>query len=306
MNLLPTDQPVDPLVTIVVVTFNSAEDLPDFFAALAAVARPTFEVIVVDNASTDNTSAVVQRCWPQARVINNPHNAGFGRACNQGAAQARGAYIHLLNPDVRVTPDYLEQLIQTCTNHPDIAILCPATLYPDTQLAPTEQKLTFQAALPGSALLITRSHWKHLGGFDETMFLYWEDTELCWRAWLQGWQVAVDSHCWVYHLRGTSSGFRRWDAELVQNSIYTHVKLLRWPRVARYAGQTFVKSIAKTMLGRWQVWRGWWWLATHMRLMLQQRAQARATIKGDEAQLEQLIDQHQRSTVRERRLRPKG
>src|SRR5689334_25406928 len=96
-----------PLVSLVVVTYNSAALLPDFFAALAATTYEPYEVLVVDNASSDGTAALIAERHPEVKLLASAINQGFGRACNKGALAARGDMLTFLNPDVIVTPDWL-------------------------------------------------------------------------------------------------------------------------------------------------------------------------------------------------------
>src|SRR5262245_47850788 len=125
-----------PLVSLVVVTYNSAALLPGFFEALAATTYAPYEVLVVDNASRDGTPQLVAEHCPQARIVANAENLGFGPACNQGARAAHGDLLVFLNPDVIVTPSWLAILVRRAADHPDAAIICPTTLYPNEQPAP--------------------------------------------------------------------------------------------------------------------------------------------------------------------------
>jgi N-acetylglucosaminyl-diphospho-decaprenol L-rhamnosyltransferase len=111
-----------------------------------------------------------------------------------------------LNPDVFVTPGWLAILVRRMAEHPDAAIICPTTLYSDQPTPIATAVVEESAAVPGCAMLMPRADWQALGGFDEQIFLYWEDTELCWRAWLLGRRVLVDLEALVYHQRGGSGG----------------------------------------------------------------------------------------------------
>src|SRR5262245_50338862 len=119
------------LVSLIVVTYNSVALLTDFFAALAATTYQPYEVLVVDNASSDGTAAYIAERHPEVKLLANATNQGFGRACNQGARAAGGEMLLFLNPDVIVTPDWLTILVRHLRERPDAAILCPTTLYPD-------------------------------------------------------------------------------------------------------------------------------------------------------------------------------
>ena len=291
-----------PLVSLVVVTYNSAALLPGFFEALAATTYAPYEALVVDNASRDGTSQLVAEQHPEVRLLANAENLGFGPACNQGARAARGDLLVFLNPDVIVTPDWLTILVRRAAEHPDAAIICPTTLYPDEQPAPADASVEEVAAVPGCAMLMPRAAWQALGGFDEQIFLYWEDTELCWRAWLLGQRVLTDLEAVVYHERGGSGGGRRWDTEQTKNGLYTYLKLMRWrcvlPFAARQAAKTLAKSVLRRQPGLLEAWR-WNW--RHLGETLAHRRELRRAHRGDPAALERRVAEHTRRMLRARR-----
>lgn len=99
------------LVSVVLVCWNSAPFLPRCLATLAAQTHRELELVAVDNASADGSVATVESAFPAARVIRNPDNRGFSRAVNQAVALARGDFVLLLNPDVALSPSYVERLV---------------------------------------------------------------------------------------------------------------------------------------------------------------------------------------------------
>jgi GT2 family glycosyltransferase len=297
-------EPTTPLVSLIVVTYNSAALLPDFFAALAATTYAPYEVLVVDNASQDGTQQLVATNYPSAQLIANRENLGFGRACNQGARAARGEVLVFLNPDVFVTPGWLAILVRRVAEHPDAAIICPTTLYPDQSAPIVTAAVEESAAVPGCAMLMPRADWQVLGGFDEQIFLYWEDTELCWRAWLLGRRVLIDLEALVYHKRGGSGGGRRWDAEQTKNGLYTHLKLMRWRRTIPFAALLAGKTCAKMVLRRQpELVAAWHWNWRHLGQTLAARRELLRMRSGDPAALERRIAAHQRRQHAERAAR---
>lgn len=287
--------PAQPLISLIVVTYNSAALLPAFFAALATTKYAPYEVLVVDNASSDGTPRLLAEQHPQARVLANSENMGFGRACNQGARSARGDLLVFLNPDVIVTPDWLTILVRHAADYPDAAIICPTTLYPDEPVRVAAAPVEETAAVPGCAMMMPHAAWRALDGFDEQIFLYWEDTELCWRAWLLGWRVLADLESYVYHERGASAGGQRWDAERTKNSLYTYLKLMRWRRVAPFVLLLAAKTLIK--LARWrrpELLTAWTWNIRHLGSTLAQRRAVLQAARGDPADLERRIAAHTR------------
>lgn len=292
-----------PLVSLVLVTYNSVDLLAPFFAALATTEYAPYELIVVDNASADGTVEQIAGRYPAARVIANVENVGFGRACNQGAQAARGEIIVFLNPDVEATPEWLARLVRRSAAYPD-AILCPTTLYPGQTLPAASAPVEEVAAVPGAALLVRREVWAALGGFDERMFLYWEDTELCWRAWLLGFRVMADLETFVFHRRGGSTGGQRWDAERAKNSLYTHLKLMPWRVALPFALGLLPKTLAKA--ARWRdtaMLRAWSWNARHLGETLARRRELARRRAGDPKALQRRIHEQERRLRAERRVR---
>lgn len=291
-----------PLVSLVLVTYNSAALLPAFFGALATTHGPHYEVIAVDNASVDDTVAALAR-HGDVRLLANRENVGFGRACNQGARTARGELLVFLNADVLVTPEWLALLAARMAEHPRAGIISPQTVQsPHLRLLSLWERGTWgegknpvreTAAVPGCAMMVRRAAWEALGGFDERIFLYWEDAELCWRAWLRGWRVLEDLEATVVHERGGSGGGSRWAAEATRNGLYTHLKLLR-PRAATpYLARQALKTAAALAQGRGRdLASAWAWNWRHLGETLAQRREIYRTVTGDPAHLERLIALH--------------
>jgi GT2 family glycosyltransferase len=263
-----------------------------------------YEVLVVDNASRDGTPGLVAERYPEVKLLANSQNLGFGRACNQGARAARGALLVFLNPDVIVTPGWLTILVRRASQYLDAAIICPTTLYPGQPPPSTAMVVEELAAVPGCAMLMPRAAWEELGGFDEQIFLYWEDTELCWRAWLLGWRVLADLEALVYHERGGSADGRRWDDQRIKNSLYTYLKLMRWRRVIVFAALLAAKTLVKVVLRRQPgLLNAWRWNITHLGLTLAaRRAIAYQRVIAPE-RLEEMIAIYNRTQISYRRAR---
>jgi N-acetylglucosaminyl-diphospho-decaprenol L-rhamnosyltransferase len=307
-----------PLVSLIVVTYNSATRLPKFFEALSTTRYSPYQVIVVDNASPDGAADYVAKRQPGVRLIANQQNVGFGQACNQGARAADGDFLVFLNPDVDVTLDWLDILVRHMVERPDAAIICPQTLYPDEPRTENQEpeegsqfsvlgsatKVIETAAVPGAAMMVRRVAWQALGGFDERFFLYWEDTDLCWRAWLLGWRVLEDVEAHVYHERGGSGG-GHWDAERTRNSLRTYLKTMRWRKVVPFAATLLAKTLAKLVLRRSPGLLGAWaWNWRHLGETLALRRELMRARRGDPKQLERLALTHARRGRAERQRRP--
>lgn len=181
-------------ISAVTVTYNSARIVRDALASLP----DGLEIICVDNASTDDLGSALQGL--PIRRIDNCRNLGFGTACNVGAAAASGEFILFINPDVRVTPRSIDALIEAVERYPDCNVFSPRTNTPDGRLWFREQTEVDRLSgvssprrvrdiwgdccvrfVDGGIFLIRRSLFLEMGGFDEGIFLYFEDDDLSHR-----------------------------------------------------------------------------------------------------------------------------
>ncbi len=292
----------DSSVSLIVVNYNGAALLPACLESALAGMPPGGEILVVDNASADDSLALLARYAGRVRLVLSPRNLGFGRACNLGAAAARGELLVFANPDVTFPPGWVEPLAAAAWSDQRIGLLCPQTIAPGAPPPDTGgPQIEEHAMIPGCCLTARRDAWLALGGFDEAIFLYWEDTELCWRAWLLGWRVGTARRSWVYHQKGATTGaFGRWDAERARNSLYTHLKLMRWPVALAYAARLLAVCLVKAALRPDLVpslARAWAWNLAHLGATLRRRHALQARRVGDVRLLER------RAGVMERRLR---
>ncbi len=290
-----------PLVSLILVTYNSAGLLAPFLTTLATTSYRPYELIVVDNASADTIVADLAN-WPDLRVIVRQTNQGFGRACNQGAAAAHGELLIFLNPDVTFTPEWLGRLVETMQHDQTAAIVCPETLYPAELPQPKPSAIPEEsAAVPGSALMIRRSDWQALGGFDERIFMYWEDVDLCWRAWLAGRRVLIERRAIVYHTRGGSGGGGgKWEAEAAKNGLYVHLKMMRWRVIIPFLLWLLAKTSTRALLGRPGMAHAWRWNFQNLGATLAARRMLATTRRIDPARLEALAVRHAKNQRRAR------
>ena len=198
-----------PLVSVIVVVYNARSFLCALLAALARQTYPNFEVILFDNASTDGSADIVPTDMPGIRLLRSPVNLGYAGGNNAAVLSARGSYIAILNPDTEPEPEWLDALVSTLDADATIG-LATSRIVLDTDHEtintcgnevhvagfatcrglgmPVETHAVGAdvAAISGAAFIIRRALWERLGGFDETFFIYVEDTDLSWRAWLLG------------------------------------------------------------------------------------------------------------------------
>ena len=222
-----------PAVSVVIVSFNTAELLERCLESLRQVTVP-YEVIVVDNASSDGTIERLSPAHPEVRWIANRENFGFGRANNQGFAVAAAPLWLVLNPDTEVRPGAIEALVAHLVAHPRTAVVGPEIERPDGRLEPSagwiprvhnelvEVLLLFKLGLrgrllrgrvrgpvpvdwvSGCAMLVRASAASEVGLFDEGFFLYVEDLDWGYRFRRAGWSVEYLPGPRVLHRRGAS------------------------------------------------------------------------------------------------------
>ncbi len=193
------------------------------------------EIIVVDNASTDGTREYLNNVHPQCPVtlIPNTTNLGFARACNQGARASTGKYLVFLNNDTRVTPGWLDSMVLCSDSDKRIGVVGAKLLFEDGliqhagvvfdyKLKPVhiykffhpkhpavEKQRDFQA-VSGACMLVKKSVYKKLGGFDELYVNGYEDVDFCLRLQRQGYRVVYCPKSVVIHLESKTPG--RFDA----------------------------------------------------------------------------------------------
>jgi GT2 family glycosyltransferase len=224
----------DCLASVVIVNWNGRNYLEALFESLArqTVPRESFEVILVDNASADDSVAFVRERYPQVQVIAHPRNDGFAGGNNVGIRRSRGRYVVLLNNDTEPGPSWLSTLIEVAERTQAGAVV-PKLLYkhrpgvinnagsdlkptsftfpvveigydePDKGQYETERPVT---AFCGASVLLRRTMLEAIGLFDETLFMYWEDVDLSWRGQRAGYKYLYTPHAVVLHVHtGTST-----------------------------------------------------------------------------------------------------
>jgi O-antigen biosynthesis protein len=215
-----------PDVTVVMLTFNRWDLTREALRLLAEVTEPRYEVVIVDNASTDGTPEELEQVTG-ATILRNPSNLGFGPANNQGAALARGRHLLLLNSDAWVRPGWLEPLIEVVDGR-GVAAVAPKLLYPDGRLQEAGSILwrdgrvrqygdgdlanrpeyNFRRTVDyasAACLLVRRSAFNAVGGFDPRFApLYYEDVDLCLALAAGPGRVVYQPRSLVEHVRGAS------------------------------------------------------------------------------------------------------
>jgi len=233
-------------VSIIIVNWNTKDLLR---ACLASVFEQTqgigYEVIVVDNDSSDGSAEMIRAEFPQVRLIANEENRGFAAANNQGIAIAQGRYVLLLNSDTVVIDDVIPECVGFADEHRDAAVVGCRVLSPDRTLQPTcfmfpsllnmllsstylykvfpksrffgREEMTWWDrsdvrevdVVTGCFMLVRREAIERVGPMDERFFMYGEETDWCYRFKEDGWNVLFAPVGNIVHYGGQSSRLRR-------------------------------------------------------------------------------------------------
>lgn len=239
---------MNPEISIIIVNWNTRQLLKNCLEALQAHLNGiTFEIWVVDNASTDDTLMMLRADFPQVRIIQNSVNLGFARANNQAMEKASGHYLLLINSDAMVTSDSVQALYHLAEKEPAAGIVGACLLNPDGSFQASYAefpnlwrefliltglgRLFFGHAYPnhvpvpgekprivdyvqGACLLVRRKAYEEIGGLDEGYFMYSEEVDWCYAMRQAGWQVWYQPEAKVLHLGSASSTARPTAREL--------------------------------------------------------------------------------------------
>jgi len=243
VSRLNTSVPEPPELSIVIVNWNTRDLLRDCLNSVYAETEATsFEVLVVDNASSDGSTAMIRGEFPQVRLMENRENLGFARANNQAIRESRGSYILLLNPDTVVLSGALDEMVSFMRAHPDVDASGPMILNPDRSLQPSTQDSRYAfdlctrflleecllgylprllvrklgksetrsshhrqvSAALGACIMITRRASNKVGLLDEQYFLFSEETDWFYRLKQVGGKTYFIPEARIIHHRQQS------------------------------------------------------------------------------------------------------
>jgi GT2 family glycosyltransferase len=230
----------EPIVSIITLTFNKAEFTYQYLESILAHTDISYELILVDNGSQDETNSLFDRL-ENVTVIKNKENLGFIKGCNQGASKARGKYLLFLNNDIIVTPGWLSKLVKTIENYPKCGAVGCKLIWPNGKLQeagsiiwndgsalgygregnPMHPEYSYLREVDycsGACLLVRKDIFQQLGLFDERYGpAYYEDSDLCLGIWGLGYKVVFQPDVVVFHHEFTSSSFDKATALMAAN-----------------------------------------------------------------------------------------
>ena len=219
-------------VAVIVVAHGSAAALPALTASVLPQLRADDALVVVDNASTDGTAELVPSLSDRVLLIANEDNRGFAAGCRQGVEATVAPLLLLLNPDARLEAEALDRLRAAAAEQPDWTAWQAVVMLPDERIntsggvvhylgigwagqcgedASALARTPHETAFPsGAAMMIRRTAWEELAGFDDSYFLYGEDLDLGLRSWLAGGRVGVEPRARVIHDYDFDKGAHKW------------------------------------------------------------------------------------------------
>jgi GT2 family glycosyltransferase len=268
-------------ISFIIVNWNTRDLLQDCLDSIIKTAEPlTYEIIVVDNASTDGSAGMLAEKYPQARMIANRENRGFGAANNQGFAVMKGKYALLINTDAVLTNGAARKLWAFAEATPGAAIVCGQLLNADgskqnsVAAFPTWLTLAVNTSLLeylfpvkypgkryehtvplevdsaiGACMLIRKKALDDVAFFDERYFFFFEETDLAYAMKSAGWRIYQVPDALIYHLQGQSIGHNVRSRIEFYRSRYQFLR--KWHNGVYYrvaAGIIFFRLLVDTLL----------------------------------------------------------
>ena len=225
-----------PRTSIVILNYNSGESLGKCLSSVLATEYRDFEVILVDNSSTDGSLDQVKFHFanePRLKIVQNPRNLGASTGRNIGSKHASGKYLAFLDSDTQVDRNWLKEAVSLMEQHPSVAtVQCKLVLMSNpsrldyigdfisqfgflVQRVPLgaldgeiSRRTTLIFGVKSAGMVANKRVLENIGVFDEDYYIYMEETDLCWRVWLNGSQVAYSPSSIVYHDFGQISKLR--------------------------------------------------------------------------------------------------
>lgn len=255
-------------VSVVIPNLNGAHHLKECLDALQRQTFKDFEVVVVDNGSTDVSAALLRASFPWVRVLEMKTNVGFARACNAGIESSDSEFVVLLNNDTRAEPDYLHRFVSAMYDVPQADFAASRMLrYEPPHLidsagdyfslangqgrsrgegCPSEGFLErcWVLSAKGGSALYRRSMLNKIGGLDDDFFYIFEDVDVGLRATIAGLKCLYVPEAVVYHKGGISSTLPI-EARTIalRNKIWTAGKNLSWPLLGLWFAYAAIRGL---------------------------------------------------------------
>ncbi len=268
-----------PLVSVIIPTWNGKHHLELCLPSLAKQTYHPFEMIVVDDASQDDTLEWLAKEWPTVRVVAKSVNQGFASGINSGLTVVNGQLIALLNNDTEAEPDWLEQLVRVMQNNPEAGMVASKLkLWDDRTRLHSAGDYYTVSGKPGNrgvwevddgrwdeeewifspcagAALYKKELFETIGGFDERFESYLEDIDLAWRAQLAGFRCRFAPRAIIYHRVSATGGGKLASFLNGRNWIYVLIKDVPGS-ILRHHWRSILRTQTKVTLDALRAWRG--------------------------------------------------
>jgi GT2 family glycosyltransferase len=267
--------------SIIIPNYNGLRFLAPCLDAVAAQTYPRelTEVILVDDASADDSVAFVERNYPQVKIVRLAHNCGLAAGCNAGARVARGDLLVMLNNDTEAEPGWLAALVAAAVDHPRAgAVASKMLLFDRRDTLHNAGDVMGVDGIPrnrgvwevdrgqyddapaifggcGGGVAYRRAAWEQAGGFDERLFMYLEDVDLAWRLQLLGWEAVFAPAARLYHHLSATGGGALASFYVGRNTIWVIAKDMPGDLIRRHFGR-IARAQARVTWDALAAWRG--------------------------------------------------
>jgi GT2 family glycosyltransferase len=275
-------------ISVITVSFNSQKWLTACLPSVYSQTHPIIELIVVDNASSDNTVPWLKEHYPDIKILRLEQSQPLSQALNTGVNEASGDYFLLLNPDVTLEPSAVAEMVAVASVHPDSAAVAAKLMLRSTPtfingignyVGPVSwgtdyglghldlgqfDRLREVPSACFAAALISRTAYDDVGPFDEKFPLYYEDSEWCYRARLYGYSILAAPEAVGYHAfssRPSSGKDVRLPPRKLRQVVYGRLrfstKILGPWYLVRFLGLYILEDITNMILSilRGQLWK---------------------------------------------------
>ncbi len=299
-----------PHVGLIIVNWNGLDYLKISLASLARQTAGHVTTYIVDNHSADGSVDFIRQHYPQAILIEAKRNLGFAGGNNLGMRRALDDgvdYLMLINNDTEVPPTLLAKMTEYMEHHPAVGIIQPKLLlmdYRDTldscgswltrtgflihygceeKDGPAYSEDTPIFTIKGAAMMVRRTTLEAVGLFDDDFFAYFEETDLCWRAWLKGFEIHYAPVASLYHKIGGSTqmigspvinyhSFKNRIMSLIKNLETSNLLWMLPLHIILVIGFSFIYFLAGRFKSGWSIYRALGWNIAHFGDNLKKRA----------------------------------
>lgn len=322
-----------PFISIIVVNYNGKKFLDECFTSIFNTKYNNFEIILVDNGSSDGSVEYIKEKYGKKgrklKILALNENVGYAQGNNEGFKIAKGEYVVFLNNDIRVEENWLKELIDVLEKDKKIGAAQPKLLLDDgihidatgcfiDYMGRVYQRGVFEKDMgqynfidevfyaKGAAIIVRRKVLEEVGLFDPSYFIYYEETDLCWKIWLNGYKVIYVPNSIIYHKGGATIGKKRSPEAMFharKNHVATLIKNYELKNLIKYLTPLLIRMImytAKLFIGKNSkvgkaYIRAIFWNLTHLKENLRKRAYVQNFIRkvSDKEIMSKMLSPHE-------------